>query len=193
MWYRLGCLRKWLLEFRESRNFIWKWSYFREISSNFVYFRITFYTTFRIIWHDFHTKFCIPSNKNLTTNKCLRNLGLYFVLILYKNKRRQKLKKGTKGIVIKTLHNSQLSLQNTVNIVILRKNLLKFESGSEKYIFEWYTNQKKHSKYFEYWQQWRGRGWGVNCRTSPTPYQCLEVSLLCVENVVCAESLKKLV
>ncbi len=87
----LGCLRKWLLEFRESRNFIRKWSYFREISSNFVYFRITFYTTFRIIWHDFHTKFCIPSNKNLTNNKCLWNLGLYFVLILYKNKKRQKL------------------------------------------------------------------------------------------------------
>jgi hypothetical protein len=84
---KLGCLRKWLLEFRESRNFIRKWSYFREISSNFVYFRITFYTTFRIIWHDFHTKFRIPSNKNLTNNKCLWNLGLYWVLKLYKNKR----------------------------------------------------------------------------------------------------------
>ncbi len=83
----IGCLRKWLLEFRESRNFIRKWSYFREILSNFVYFCITFYTTFRIIWHDFHTKFCIPSNKNLTNNKCLWNLGLYWVLKLYKNKR----------------------------------------------------------------------------------------------------------
>ncbi len=83
---RLGCLRKWLLEYRESRNFIRKWSYFREISSNFVYFRITFYTTFRIIWHDFHTKFHIPSNKNLTNNKYLWNLGLYWVLKLYKNK-----------------------------------------------------------------------------------------------------------
>jgi hypothetical protein len=60
-----------------------------------------------------------------------------------KNKRRQKLKKGTKEIVIKTLHNSQLSLQNTGNVVILQKYLLKFESGSEKYIFEWYTKQKK--------------------------------------------------
>ncbi len=42
----LGCLRKRLLEFRESRNFVRKWSYFRDISSDFVYFRITFYTTF---------------------------------------------------------------------------------------------------------------------------------------------------
>ena len=83
----VGCLRKRLLEFRESRNFIRKWSYFRDISSDFVYFRITFYTTFRIIWHDFHTKFRIPSNKNLTNNKCLWNLGLYWVLKLYKNKR----------------------------------------------------------------------------------------------------------
>ncbi len=48
-----------------------------------------------------------------------------------------------KGIVIKMLHNSQLSLQNTGNIVILHKYLLIFESGSEKYIFEWYTKQKK--------------------------------------------------
>ncbi len=31
----LGCLRKWLLGFRESRNFIRKWVLFREISSNF--------------------------------------------------------------------------------------------------------------------------------------------------------------
>ncbi len=73
-----------------------------------------------------------------------------FVLILYKNTRRQKLKKDTKGIVIKTLHNSQLSLQNTGNIVILHEYLLKFESGSEKYIFEWYTKQKKHSKYTKF-------------------------------------------
>ncbi len=43
---QLGCLRKRLLGFRESRNFIRKWSYFRDISSDFVYFRITFYTTF---------------------------------------------------------------------------------------------------------------------------------------------------
>jgi hypothetical protein len=42
----VGCLRKRLLEFRESRNFIRKWSYFRDISSDFVYFCITFYTTF---------------------------------------------------------------------------------------------------------------------------------------------------
>jgi hypothetical protein len=27
---------------------------------------------------------------------------------------------------------------------------LKFESGSEKYIFEWYTKQKKHSKYTKF-------------------------------------------
>ncbi len=85
----VGCLRKWLLEFRKSRNFIQKWSYFREISSNFVYFRITFYTTFHIIWHDFHTKFRIPSNKNLTNSKYLWNLGLYWVLKLYKNKRNE--------------------------------------------------------------------------------------------------------
>jgi hypothetical protein len=61
---------------------------------------------------------------------------MYFVLILYKDKRRQKLKKGTK-VVIKTLHNSQLSLQTTGNRVILHKYLLKFESGSEmKSIFQ---------------------------------------------------------
>ncbi len=82
-----GFLWKWLLEFRESRNIIRKLSYFREISSNFVYFRITLYTTFRIIWHDFQTKFRIPSYKNLTNNKYLWNLGLYWVLKLFKNKR----------------------------------------------------------------------------------------------------------
>ncbi len=53
------------------KKFYTKMVLFREILSNFVYFRITFYTTFRIIWHDFHTKFRIPSNKNLTNNKCL--------------------------------------------------------------------------------------------------------------------------
>ncbi len=52
---KVGCLRKRLLEFRESRNFIRKWSYFREISSDFVYFRITFYTTFsyNLVWFPF--------------------------------------------------------------------------------------------------------------------------------------------
>jgi hypothetical protein len=51
----LGCLWKRLLEFRESRNFIRKWSYFRDISSDFVYFRITFYTTFsyNLAWFPF--------------------------------------------------------------------------------------------------------------------------------------------
>jgi hypothetical protein len=42
-----------------------------------------------------------------------------FRINMYKNKRRQKLKKGRKGIVMMMLHNSQLSLQNTGNIVIL--------------------------------------------------------------------------
>jgi hypothetical protein len=100
----LGCLRKWLLEFRESRNFIRKWPYFREISSYFVYFRITFYTTFCIIWHDFHTKFCIPSNKNLTNNKCL---GLYWVLKLYKNKRNWNLNPDPKSIFSKSIRNKK--------------------------------------------------------------------------------------
>ncbi len=111
---QLGCLRKWLLEFRESRNFIQKWSYFREISSNFVYFRITFYTTFRIIWHDFHTKFRIHSNKNLTKNKCLQNLGLYWVLKLYKNKRNWNLNPDPKSIFANRVRNKK-NIRNVQN------------------------------------------------------------------------------
>ncbi len=118
----LGCLRKWLLEFRESRNFIRKWSYFREISSNFVYFRITFYTTFRIIWHDFHTKVCIPSNKYLTNNKYLWLLGLYWVLKLYKNERNWNSNSDPKSIFWNGIRNKKTfeiyeisSIQNVVN------------------------------------------------------------------------------
>ncbi len=121
----LGCLRKWLLEFRESRNFIRKWSYFREISSNFVYFRITFYTTFRIIWHDFHTKFRIPSNKNLTNNKCLWNLGLYWVLKLDKNKRNWNWNPDPKSIFSNGIRNKKTfeiyeisSIRNVVNTLL---------------------------------------------------------------------------
>ena len=110
----VGCLRKWLLEFRESRNFIRKWSYVREISSNFVYFRITFYTTFRIIWHDFHTKFRIPSNKNLINNKYLWNLGLYWVLKLYKNKRNWNSNSDPKSIFSKGIRNKK-NIQNIRN------------------------------------------------------------------------------
>ncbi len=57
--FYIGCLRKRLLEFRESRNFIRKWSYFRDISSDFVYFRITFYTTYlyNLAWFPFEISY----------------------------------------------------------------------------------------------------------------------------------------
>ncbi len=51
-----------------------------------------------------------------------------------KTKEDNKLKEGTKGIVIKTLHSSQLSLQNTENIVILHKYLLQFKYRKYSYL-----------------------------------------------------------
>ncbi len=45
--------------------------------------------SYNLAW--FPYKFCKPPNKNVTNNKCLWNLGLYFVLKLYKNKRNSNL------------------------------------------------------------------------------------------------------